>query len=74
MNFPAITYLVITTFILITVAVFAAMDFPFSWIFYLTVFGQAFLVYSVFKVLKDDYTTTKTFEDFYEDYPIGREE
>tara|TARA_R110002020_G_scaffold200370_5_gene402637 strand:- start:5189 stop:5413 length:225 start_codon:yes stop_codon:yes gene_type:complete len=74
MNFPAITYLVITTFILITVAVFAAMDFPFSWIFYLTVFGQAFLVYSVFKVLRDDYTTTKTFEDFYEDYPIGREE
>ncbi|MBG44257.1 MAG: hypothetical protein CL530_09830 [Aequorivita sp.] len=74
MNFPAITYLVITTFILITVAVFAAMDFPFSWIFYLTVFGQVFLVYSVFKVLKDDYTTTKTFEDFYEDYPIGREE
>jgi len=74
MNFPAITYLVITIFILITVAVFAAMDFPFSWIFYLTVFGQVFLVYSVFKVLKDDYTTTKTFEDFYEDYPIGREE
>jgi len=74
MHFSAITYLVITTFVLVTVAVFAAMDFPFSWIFYLTVFGQAFLVFSVFKVLKDNYTTTKTFEDFYEDYPIGREE
>ncbi|HNP68866.1 MAG TPA: hypothetical protein PKH16_13245 [Aequorivita sp.] len=74
MNFSAITYLVITTFVLVTVAVFATMDFPFSWVFYLTVFGQAFLIFSVFKVLKDNYTTTKTFEDFYEDYPIGREE
>ena len=74
MHFSAITYLVVTTFVLITVAIFAAMDFPFSWIFYLTVFGQAFLVFSVFKILKDNYTTTKTFEDFYEDYPIGKEE
>ncbi|HBC03520.1 MAG: hypothetical protein CL528_10870 [Aequorivita sp.] len=74
MNFSAITYLVITTFVLVTVAVFATMDFPFSWVFYLTVFGQAFLIFSVFKVLKDNYTTIKTFEDFYEDYPIGREE
>ena len=74
MNFSAITYLVITPFVLVTVAVFATMDFPFSWVFYLTVFGQAFLIFSVFKVLKDNYTTIKTFEDFYEDYPIGREE
>jgi len=74
MHFSAITYLVITTFVLITVAIFAAMDFPFSWVFYLTVFGQAFLVFSVFKVLNDNYTTNKTFEDFYEDYPIGKEE
>ncbi|QQX75794.1 MULTISPECIES: hypothetical protein [Aequorivita] len=74
MHFSAITYLVVTTFVLITVAIFAAMDFPFSWVFYLTVFGQAFLVFSVFKVLNDNYTTNKTFEDFYEDYPIGKEE
>ena len=47
MNFPAITYLVITIFILITVAVFAAMDFPFSWIFYLTVFGHFFSILSL---------------------------
>ncbi|PHR13173.1 MAG: hypothetical protein COA40_06645 [Aequorivita sp.] len=74
MHFSAITYLVVTTFVLITVAIFAAMDFPFSWVFYLTVFGQAFLVFSVFKVLNDNYTSNKTFEDFYEDYPIGKEE
>ena len=74
MKISAITYLIITTFLLITVAIFAAMDFPFSWVFYLTVLGQVLLVFSVVKVLKDDYTTTKDFDDFYEDYPIGKED
>lgn len=74
MNASPITYLVITSTILLTVTIFAAMDFPFSWVFYLTVLGQVLLVLSVIKVLKDTYTTEKTFEDFYEDYPIGKEE
>lgn len=72
MNISAVTYLIATTFVLVTVTIFAAMDFPFSWVFYLTVFGQVLLVYSVLKVLKDNYTTDKTFEDFYEDNPIGK--
>jgi hypothetical protein len=50
------------------------MDFPFGWVFYLTVLGQALLIFSVFKVLRDSYTTDKTFKDFYEDHPIGQEE
>lgn len=74
MKLSAITYLVLTTFVLVTVAIFAAMDFPFGWVFYLTVLGQALLIFSVFKVLKDSYTTDKTFKDFYEDHPIGQEE
>lgn len=74
MKHSAITYLATTTLILVTVTIFAAMGLPFSWVFYFTVIGQGFLVFSVLKVLKDDYTTDKTFEDFYEDYPIGREE
>jgi len=61
--------LAITTFILLTVTIFAAMDFAFSWIFYLTVLGQIFLVFSVYKVLKDHYSTKKTFRDGYEDVP-----
>ena len=73
MKFSSTVYLVITTLVLITVTIFATMGFPFSWIFYLTVLGQALLILSVYKVLNDDYTTDKTFEDFYEDYPIGRE-
>lgn len=74
MKLSAITYLVITTLILVTVAIFAAMDFSFSWVFYLTLFGEILLIFTVFKVLKDKYTTDKTFEDFYEDHPIGKEE
>ncbi len=72
MKISPITYLIITTFLLVTVTIFAAMDFPFSWVFYLTVLGQLLLIFSVIKVLKDNYTTDKTFEDFYEDYPIGK--
>ncbi len=73
MKISAITYLLITTLLLIIVTVFSAMDFPFSWVFYLTVLGQALLIFSVLKVLKDDYTTNKDFEDLYEDHPIGKE-
>ena len=73
MTISAITSLITTTFVLVIVVVFAVMDFPFRWVFYLTVFGQVFLVYSVVKVLKDNYTTDKTFGDFYEDNPLGRE-
>ena len=63
-------YIGITTLILITITIMSAMDFPFGWVFYLTVIGQIFLVIMVYKVLRDDYTTDKTFENFYEDRPI----
>lgn len=66
--------LFLTTLLLITVTLFSAMDFPFAWVFYLTVLGQVLLVYTVYRVLIDEYTTDKTFEDFYEDHPIGRED
>lgn len=66
-------WLGITTLLLITVAVFAALDLPLFWVFCLMVIGQGSLIFTVFKVLKDDYTTAKTFEDFYEDKPIIKE-
>lgn len=74
MKINAIAYLAATTVILVTVAIFAAMDFPFSWIFYLTGIGEILLIVSVYKILHDHYTTNKTFEDFYEDNPVGKEE
>lgn len=63
-------WLGLTTLILVTVTIFAAMDLAFNWIFYLTVLGQVSLVVTVYKVLRDDYTTEKTFKDFYEDQPM----
>jgi TRAP-type C4-dicarboxylate transport system permease small subunit len=50
------------------------MDLPFNWVFYSTVIGQILVAVMVYKVLKDNYRTEKTFADFYEDHPIGREE
>ncbi|MAO11318.1 MAG: hypothetical protein CMC07_10640 [Flavobacteriaceae bacterium] len=74
MKISAISWLAITTCILLTVTIFSTMNLSFSWVFYLTVLGQVLLVYTVYKVLKDNYTTDKTFDDFYEDYPIGKNE
>ncbi|CAN0602772.1 unnamed protein product, partial [Ectocarpus sp. 12 AP-2014] len=44
------------------------------YVFYVTVLGQVMIVFMVYRVLRDKYTTNKTFADFYEDHPIGREE
>jgi hypothetical protein len=47
---------------------------PLNWVLYLTFIGQVFLLIMIYKVLKDNYPTTKTFDDFYEDHPIGEYE
>jgi TRAP-type C4-dicarboxylate transport system permease small subunit len=59
-----------TTIVLLTVTIMAAMNFPFNWVFYITVLGQVMIVYMVYRVLTDTYSTNKTFKDFYEDFPI----
>lgn len=69
MKISAMSYLAITTFILISVSIMAAMDFAFTWVFFATVLGQILLVYSVYKVLTDNYKTEKTFDNWYEDNP-----
>jgi len=63
-------WVAITTVLLVTVTIMAAMNFPFNWVFYLTLLGQVLVVLMVYKVLTDNYKTNKTFEDFYEDHPI----
>ena len=63
-------YVAITTILLLTVTIMATMNFPFNWVFYLTVIGQVFVIIMVYKVLTDKYTTDKTFNHFYEDNPI----
>ncbi len=69
MKNSGIPFLILTTLILLLVTIFASLDLPFSWVFYLTVVGQATLVFAVYKVLTDDYQTEKTFQNWYEDRP-----
>jgi len=64
-------YVAITTVLLITVSIMATMNFPFNWVFYVTIIGQLFVLIMVYKVLKDKYSTNKTFDDLYEDYPVN---
>jgi len=63
-------YVIITTLLLITVAIMATLNYSFTWVFYLTVIGQIAVVLMVYKTLKEKYTTNKTFEHYYQDHPI----
>ncbi|WP_273565550.1 hypothetical protein [Maribacter halichondriae] len=71
MKTSAMFWVAATTIALITVTIMSSMNFPFNWVFYVTVLGQLMILYMVYRVLTEDYTTDKTFEDFYEDHPIG---
>ncbi|QLG45973.1 hypothetical protein [Costertonia aggregata] len=71
MKNSAMFWVAATTLALVVVTIMVTMDFPFNWVFYMTVIGQTMIVYMVYKVLTDEYTTDKTFKDFYEDHPIG---
>lgn len=74
MKLSAISYLILTTLILVTIAIFTSLGFPFNYIFYLTILGEALWIFTVYKVLTDYYTTDKKFKNFYEDHPIENEE
>lgn len=70
----AIISLGLTTLVLIAVTTMSALNVPFPWVFYLTCIGQLMLLVTVYLLLRDNYTTEKTFDDWYEDHPIGKEE
>ncbi len=73
MKISAMGVVAFTTFLLVLLTLMVSLDFAFHWVFYLMVFGQAMVVYMVYKVLTDDYKTSKTFEDFYEDFPVNND-
>ena len=66
-------WVVITTFFLLILTIAASRNRAFNCIFYATILGQVLVLLMVYKVLTDNYKTSKTFEDFYEDRPISRE-
>lgn len=69
-----ILLLTVTTILLIMLSIMAALNFQYAWIFSLTTIGQILLVFAVYHVLKDDYTTEKEFKDWYEDQPLKSED
>jgi bacteriorhodopsin len=71
MKIPVMFYVALTTFMLVLLTVMVSMNIAFSWVFYTMCLGQAFLLIMVYKVLKDRYSTDKTFDHFYEDRPIN---
>lgn len=73
MKIPVLFYVGLTTFLLVMLTVMVGMNMSFSLVFYTMCIGQFFVLVMVYKVLKDKYTTDKTFENFYEDRPINYE-
>jgi len=71
MKNTAIKLVLATSFLLVVLTIMAELNFLFSLIFFLTLFGQVLLIYMVYKVLTDKYTTDKTFDDWYEDHPMS---
>lgn len=73
MRFSVTFYIIITTILLVAVATLVYYNFSYNAVFYTVIVGQAWWLLTVYKVLSDTYSTEKTFEDWYEDHPIGRE-
>lgn len=71
MRSSAMFWVAMTTIVLLILTIMASMGFPFNWVFYVTVIGQAMVVFMVYRVLTDNYQTEKTFDDFYEDHTIN---
>ncbi len=74
MKVSAMGLVAFTTVVLVTLVIMASMNFPFNWVFYVTIFGQGLVVFMVYQVLTEDYQTDKTFDDFYEDYPMDTDQ
>lgn len=59
-----------TTIYVFTFAILNQTDTDLRIIMGLHIFGVFLIPYMVYKVLTDNYTTTKTFRDWYEDNPM----
>ncbi|GAB2764688.1 hypothetical protein [Salinimicrobium soli] len=73
MRIPVLFYIVISSILLAAVGIMVYYNVRYDVILYTVVAGQAWWLLTVYKVLTDNYSTEKTFDDWYEDHPIGRE-
>ncbi|WP_168731276.1 hypothetical protein [Robertkochia marina] len=73
MKSTAMVMVILVTLFLVLLTAFSQMDIRPDIIFFLMMLGQLLVIFMVYMVLTDNYTTTKTFEDWYEDHPIDKE-
>jgi hypothetical protein len=73
MKLSAHFYVIITSLLLALVAVMVFYNLPYNSVFFTVLLGQAWWLFTVYKVLTDKYSTNKTFDDWYEDHPVGKE-
>lgn len=59
-----------TTIYLVVFAMLCQFDISLPVLFSMLIAGQGLLLFMVYKVLTDSYTTHKTFKDWYEDRPV----
>lgn len=65
----AMFLVVFTTAYLFVFSAFSQLDVSIKWMNVMFITGNFLFIWTVFKVLKDQYTTSKTFKDWYEDVP-----
>ena len=73
MKIPVMFYVVFTTLCLVALTVMVGMGLPFHGVYYVMIFGQLMMLIMVYKVLRDNYRTNKTFKDFYEDHSVSND-
>lgn len=73
MKSTAMVMVILVTAFLVLLTAFSQMNIRPDIIFFLMVLGQLLVILMVYMVLTDNYKTTKTFEDWYEDHPIDKE-
>ena len=74
MRISAHFYVIVASLLLVSVAVMVFYNVSYDIVFYTVIAGQAWWLLTVYKVITDNYSTDKTFDDWYEDHPIGKEE
>lgn len=65
-------YVLISSILLVAIAVMIFYNVSYPVVFFTVLTGQAFWLFTVYKVLTDNYTTEKTFEDWYEDHSMNQ--
>ena len=65
----AIFSVIVTTAFLFVFTAFSQLDVSLKWMNVLFICGNAMVIWMVYEVLTDKYTTKKQFKDWYEDRP-----